>query len=225
MFENRQQAGEKLANALQPYAEGSPIVYALPRGGLPVAAVVADALGAPLDLILVRKIGAPGRQELAIGALVDGAEPTFILHEDIIARLGVKDAYIARAKAEALDEIERRRALYFQDRQPVSANARTGIIVDDGLATGATMEAAVESVRNAGSKAVIVAVPTAPRETVTRLQRKADAVVCLETPAAFVSVGGRYRHFPQLTDENVLRIMKEHGTREKPKESLVRRFG
>ncbi len=224
MFENRQQAGEELAIALQGFADQSPVVYALPRGGLPVAAAVADALHAPLDLILVRKIGAPGRKELAIGAVVDGAHPTLIRHEEMISSLYVDEDYIDKAKKSLLHEIERRRALYFTGHEPISPTSRTAIIVDDGLATGATMEAAIEAVRKATPKAVVVAVPTAPQETIARLQGLADKVVCLETPAIFISVGEQYRHFPQLSDEDVVRIMGARDKRKNGNENLVRKF-
>ncbi len=207
MFKDRREAGKLLAERLLSFAEAKPIVYALPRGGLPVADEVAKSLKAPLDLILVRKLGAPGHQELAIGALVDGAAPTTILHQDIIAELDVPDSYIKSAEATALAEIERRRKLYMKDRPALSPKDRTVIIVDDGLATGATMEAAVAAIRKAGAARIIVAVPVAPRETMGRLKQAADNVIALETPYPFWSVGSWYRSFPQLTDEDVVETL------------------
>ena len=207
MFTDRRHGGRHLAEKLLPFADAEPIVYALPRGGLPVADEAAKRLNAPLDLILVRKIGAPGHQELAIGAVVDGAAPTTILHDDIIAELDVPDAYVKSAEASALKEIERRRKLYMKDRPPLSPKGRTAIIADDGLATGATMEAAVAAMRKAGAARIIVAVPVAPRETLEKLQRAADEVIAIETPFPFCSVGSWYHSFPQLTDEDVIETM------------------
>ena len=207
MFTDRRHAGRQLAEKLLPFADAEPIVYALPRGGLPVADEAAKRLNAPLDLILVRKIGAPGHQELAIGAVVDGAAPTTILHDDIIAELDVPDAYVKSAEASALKEIERRRKLYMKDRPPLSPKGRTAIIADDGLATGATMEAAVAAMRKAGAARIIVAVPVAPRETLEKLQRAADEVIAIETPCPCCSVGSWYHSFPQLTDEDVIETM------------------
>ena len=206
-FETREQAGAILASALQAYADKKPIVYALPRGGLPVAAVVAASLKAPLDLILVQKIGAPGHAELAIGAVVDGAAPTVILHNDSIEELGIGADYINTARVNALREIERRRALYLHDQQPISATGRTAIIIDDGLATGATMEAAATAIRKSGPDQLIIAAPVAPSETLDRLRKIADEVVCIETPTPFWSVGGQYRSFPQLSDNDVIEIL------------------
>ena len=209
MFEDRREAGRALAQALLDYARKNLVIYALPRGGAPVAAEVAQRLMAPLDLILVRKLGAPGQPELAIGAVVDGAAPTLILHDDIIRRLGVSEEYITVAKNEALLEIDRRRKLYRKDRSPISPKDRIVIIVDDGLATGATMEAAIDAVRQAGSKHIIVAVPVAPIDTLARLEKLADEMICLATPKPFWSVGSYYQSFPQLSDENVIACLIE----------------
>jgi putative phosphoribosyl transferase len=207
LFNDRHDAGTMLAEKLLDYAEAKPIVYALPRGGLPVAEAVASRLSAPLDLILVRKLGAPRQPELAIGAIVDGASPAVILHDDLIADLGVTRKYIEEAKNNALAEIERRRKLYMRGATGPAPAGRTVVIVDDGLATGATMEAAVKAMRNAKAKHIVVAVPVAPAETVAALRRIADEVVCLETPSPFWSVGGQYRSFPQLTDADVIETL------------------
>ncbi|WP_375206668.1 phosphoribosyltransferase [Hyphococcus sp.] len=207
MFRDRREAGRQLAEKLLSFAKAEPIVYALPRGGLPVADEVAKRLDAPLDLILVRKLGAPGHEELAIGALVDGAAPTTILHQDVIAELNVPDAYIQSVETDALAEIERRRKLYMKDQPPLPAKDRTAIIVDDGLATGATMEAAVAAMCKAGAAQIIVAVPVAPRDTIEKLEKIADDVIALETPYPFWSVGSWYQSFPQLTDEDVIETL------------------
>ncbi|MEX0644295.1 MAG: phosphoribosyltransferase family protein [Parvularculaceae bacterium] len=207
MFRDREEAGEALAAALKGFERLDPVVYALPRGGVPVAAKVASKLGAPLDLILVRKLGAPSHSELAIGALVDGAAPTTILHDDVIRALRVPSDYIEAAKAAALVETERRRALFSAGRKPLSPKGRNVIIIDDGLATGATMEAAVAAVRKAGAKRVVVAVPVAPAEAAIKFHALADDFVCIETPPTFWAVGAHYRNFPQLEDKDVLDIL------------------
>lgn len=209
MFDNRRHAGEALAKVLQHYADQSPVIYALPRGGLPVAAEVARQLNAPLDLILVRKLGAPRQPELAIGAIVDGAAPTLILHHDIMRQLNVSEDYIEAVKQKALAEIERRRIFYLKDRPPISPKGKTAIIVDDGLATGATMEAAVKAARQKGPRRLIIAAPVAPADTIDHLRTLADEVICLKTPTPFWSVGGHYRNFPQLTDDDVVQCLNE----------------
>ncbi len=209
-FENRDTAGALLAKALRPYVSDKPVVYALPRGGVPVAAAVAKEFNAPLDLILVRKIGAPGHVELAIGAIVDGSSPTIILNRDIIRELGVSGAYINNATEDALREIERRRALYLQNRRFISPEGRTAIIVDDGLATGATMEAAAAAMRKLKPSQLIIAAPVAPIDTLDRLRTIADTVVCLETPSPFWSVGRHYQSFPQLNDADVIEILDSY---------------
>lgn len=216
MFKDRRQGGKALAEKLAAFAAAKPVVYALPRGGLPVAEEVANKLKAPLDLILVRKLGAPGHQELAIGAVVDGAAPTLILHEDVIAELGVRAGYIEKANKAALEEIERRRKLYLKDAPPVSPKGRTVIIVDDGLATGATMEAAAAAMRKAGAETIIAAVPVASREGAEALTRLADRVVCVQTPFPFSSVGAWYESFPQLTDADVGEILARRQSFEAP---------
>ena len=204
MFKDRRQAGKLLADKLALYATANPVVYALPRGGLPVAEEVARRLKAPLDLILVRKLGAPGHEELAMGAIVDGGAPTTILHQDIVSELAVPDRYIEETKTAALREIERRRQLYMKDSPAISPAGRTAIIVDDGLATGATMEAAVVAMRKAKAGRIIVAIPVAPEDAVRNLLKTADNVVALTTPYPFLSVGSWYESFPQLTDQDVI---------------------
>lgn len=207
MFVDRQHAGAALAEALQKYKRSSPIIYALPRGGVAVGAIVADRMSAPLDLILVRKLGAPGYPEFAIGAVVDGPAPAIILHKDTVRQLHVSNDFIAQAKAAALAEIERRRASYLGTRPPISPTGRSAVIVDDGIATGATMEAAVEGMRRAGAREIVVAVPVAPMDAAARFHLLADDFVCLETPPVFQSVGSHYRDFEQLTDADVLRLL------------------
>lgn len=221
MFTNRREAGRALARALLDYANKNPVIYALPRGGAPVAAEIAQRLGARLDLILVRKLGAPRQPELAIGAVVDGASPTLILHEDIIRQLGVSENYVTAAKNEALSELDRRRKLYRKGRPPISPKSKTAIIVDDGLATGATMEAAINALRQAGPKHIIVAVPVAPTDTLARLDNLADEIICLATPTPFWSVGSYYQSFPQLNDDDVIACLKECGSDSVKRENRI----
>lgn len=209
MFDDRRQAGEKLAELLGGYKTQDPVVYALPRGGLPVGAAIAERLNAPLDLVLVRKLGAPGQPELAIGAVADGAAPACALNEGLIRELDVSKAYIDKVKAAGLAEIDRRRTIFFRDHAAISPKGRCAILVDDGLATGATMEAAVKSMRQAEASKVIVAVPVAPADVAAKFERIADAFICVETPYPFYAVGAHYGFFPQLDDTDVLRILAE----------------
>lgn len=209
MFKDRADAGARLAEALEKLNLKNPVVYALPRGGVPVGAAAASRLHAPLDLILVRKLGAPGHPEMAIGAVVDGPSPTVIRHAETLEQLDISDSYVAEQTAAALNEIDRRRALYLKDRKPISPRSRTAVIVDDGLATGATMEAAIKALRFAKPLNIVVAVPTASGEAAGRMLKIADHTVCLEAPTPFWSVGARYDDFHQLTDEDVIRHLDD----------------
>ena len=222
MFENRTKAGAVLATKLQPFAKSNPIVYALPRGGVPVAAPIARALNAPLSLLFVKKIGAPGHAELAVGAIVDGEEPTQILHKEVLRALQVSELYVSAESKAALNEIERRRGLYSGLYARVSPKKRVVIIVDDGLATGASMEVAIKALRQQGAKQIIVAVPVAPSDTINKLRELADDVICLDIPTSFWSVGEHYQEFPQLTDADVMEVLNQHsGNGGEP--SLVRK--
>lgn len=206
-FPDRAAAGRALAAALAARAFKRPVVYALPRGGVPAAVEIAKALDAPLDLLLVRKIGAPGQEELAAGSIVDGERPDLILNEEIIAALGMSRAQIDSVAARELREIERRRALYLPGRAPVSAAGRTAILVDDGVATGASMKAAIAAVRRRTPERIVVAVPVAAPDTAAELASLADDVVCLATPARFGAVGLYYRDFHQLEDDEVIALL------------------
>lgn len=209
MFKDRVDAGARLAEALEKLNLSDPVVYALPRGGVPVGAAAANRLHAPLDLILVRKLGAPGHPEMAVGAVVDGPSPTVILHEETLEQLNISDSYIAEQTSAALNEIDRRRALYLKGRKPISPRNSTAIIVDDGLATGATMEAAIKALRTANPLSIIAAIPTASGEAVSKMLEIADHTVCLEVPTPFWSVGAQYDDFHQLTDEDVIRHLDD----------------
>lgn len=203
MFRDREDAGRRLADRLALEGFPDPVVYALPRGGVPIARAVADRLGAPLDLVLVRKIGAPGEPELALGAVVDGAAPVYVENADIAAGMAPPEGWLAQAKAEAMEEIGRRRDLWLKGRAPISPRGRTALVVDDGIATGATALAAIRSLRARGAGRVVLAAPTASARALQRLRAEADAVVCLETPEPFQAVGQAYEDFAQLTDADV----------------------
>ncbi|MCH4267283.1 MAG: phosphoribosyltransferase [Brevundimonas sp.] len=209
LFRDRADAGRRLAEALAVLDHDRPLIYALPRGGVPVAFEIARRLDAPLDLILVRKIGAPGHPELALAAVVDGDRPHLVINEGVRRATGAEDAFIEQAQARELAEIERRRSLYFGARARPDPRGRTAVIVDDGLATGATALAAVHSLRLKSAARVILAVPVAPPEAVAALRSQVDALVCLETPEDFRSVGEAYADFHQLEDEEVLDLLAD----------------
>jgi len=208
MFVDRKEAGEKLAEAVAEAAPEAPLVLALPRGGLPVAAPVADRLGAPLDLVLVRKIGMPGHSELAAGAIVDGADPVTLFNRDILRSAGLSEADFAEQIEALKAQIEDRRARYLEGRAPEPVKGRTAILVDDGIATGATIRVALKALGDRGAAAVWVAVPVAPDEILPTLREEADRVICLETPRPFWSVGTHFRRFDQVTDDEVVAAMR-----------------
>lgn len=207
-FADRHDAGRRLALRLLPLEGERPVVLALPRGGVPVAFEVAKALRAPLDLVLVRKLGAPFNPELAVGAVVDGETPCCLLNDDVVRALGVTDDYLATERTRQLAEIERRRALYRGERPRPSLAGRTVVLVDDGIATGATMKAAIAATRQARAARVIVATPVAPAETVAELKELADAVVVLMTPDMFAAVGQFYDDFTQVEDDEVVELLR-----------------
>lgn len=203
-FLNRTDAGRRLAAALAGYRGERPVVLALPRGGVPVAAEIARPWGAPLDLLLVRKIGLPGQEELAMGAVVDGGNPIVVRNEEIIKAAAVSEREFRAVAADELAEIERRRRRYLGSRPPVEVAGRTVVVVDDGLATGATMRAALGAVRKRNPAKVVLAVPVAPADTLVEKSAAADDVVCLETPEDFGSIGASYADFRQVSDGEVV---------------------
>lgn len=209
MFTDRREAGRRLAERLSRLKDQDPVVLALPRGGVPVAFEIARALAAPLDLVLVRKLGAPQQEELAVGAIAEGEPAELVLDDRLIRHLHIPQAYLDEAKAAALREIERRRKLYCGDRGTVDIAGRTAIVVDDGIATGATMRAALRSVRRRKAARVVLAVPVAAGPTLRKLRREVDEIVCLETPADFYAVGQFYGAFPQLPDEEVTALLAQ----------------
>jgi putative phosphoribosyl transferase len=206
-FENRSAAGRRLAATLAQYRERAPVVLALPRGGVPVAAKVASALHAPLDLILVRKIGVPSQPELAMGAVADGSTPVTVRNDDIIRYAGVSEAEFNAIRDDELAEIERRRRYYLQGRAPVNVSGRTVIVIDDGIATGATTRTALRALRAQAPKELVLAVPVAAKDTLEELSNEADTIVCLESPAWFDAVGAFYSDFRQVTDAEVIEIL------------------
>lgn len=203
-FADRGDAGRKLAAELLKRGFDAPLVFALPRGGVPVAAAVAEALGAPLDLILVRKIGAPRNSELALAAIVEGDPPERVLNEEVMRYSGADEAYLERETERQIAEMQRRRERYLGNRKRTDARGKTAIVVDDGLATGATMKAALIALRRGGAAIVVVAVPVAPPEQVSALGEIADEVVCLIVDPHFHGVGGAYADFHQLTDKETV---------------------
>jgi predicted phosphoribosyltransferase len=208
MFRDRADAGRRLAKALAGYKDRHPVVLALPRGGVPVAAEVAEALEAPLDLILVRKIGVPTEPELAMGAVVDGVAPVVVRNEEVIELSGTTAAEFDRACAQELAEIERRRQLYIGERARAEVAGQVVIVVDDGIATGATTRAALQAIRVRKPKELVLAVPVAPPDTVMSLRGQVDSLICLETPELFGAIGYFYRDFRQVSDQEVLTILK-----------------
>lgn len=209
MFADRRDAGRKLARALARHAGTGAVVLALPRGGVEVAFEVAQALRAPLDIIVARKLGAPSQPELALGAVVDGEKPEAVFNEDVIKALGVTREELNEAIARELAEIRRRESAYRQGRAPIPLAGRTAIVIDDGIATGASVRAALRGLRRRSVGRLILAVPVAPPETVRSMRREVDELVCLESPDHFQAVGAHYRDFEQTSDETVIELLGE----------------
>jgi putative phosphoribosyl transferase len=206
VFRDRVEAGDVLAGRLTHYAgRADALVLALPRGGVPVGARVARALGAPLDVFVVRKLGVPGHEELAMGAIASGG--VGVRNEEVVRKLRIDDATIQRVAEVEERELARRERSYRGQRPAPDLTGRVVILVDDGLATGSTMRAAVAAARRLGPARVAVAVPTAPASTCEELRREADEVVCATTPRPFRAVGYSYRSFPQTTDEEVRELL------------------
>lgn len=208
-FKNRRSAGKILAERVRELHPADPVVLAMPRGGVPVGLEVAKALHAPLDLVLVRKIGVPYQPELAAAAVVDGGEPEIVVNDDVMQMAGITRDYIDESAKEELAEIERRRHIYLEGRPRVPLDGRTLIIVDDGIATGASIRAAIAALKRKSPQRLILAVPVAPPDTIEMLRTQVDDVVCLETPEPFYAIGMHFDDFHQVPDDEVVRLMNE----------------
>jgi putative phosphoribosyl transferase len=208
IFANRREAGTALAGELKHYrGRGEVVVLALPRGGVPVGYEVARALDAPLDIFVVRKLGAPGHRELAMGAIASGG--VRVLNRDVIGWYGISPAALEATAREELAELERRERLYREHRDPVEVRGKTVLLVDDGLATGSTMKAAVQAIRQRTPARIVVAVPVGAPHTCSELQALADEVVCARTPEDFAAVGQFYADFEQTSDAEVRELLRE----------------
>ena len=208
-FRNRIEAARLLADELVKKEYPDPVVLALPRGGVPIGLEVARRLKAPLDLIMVRKIGVPYQPELAAAAIVNGDQPELVINETIVARAGLDKSEIDRLADVQLAEIKRRRGIYLKDRAPVSVEGRTAIVVDDGIATGATVRASLKAVRRRNPAKLVLAVPVASADTLELLRAEVDDLVCIKTPEPFYAIGAHYLDFSQVPDEEVVRLLNE----------------
>jgi len=207
LFYDRTDAGRRLAKLLKRRIQGPCVVLAIPRGGVVVGYEVAKELGCPLDVVISRKVGAPAQPELAVGAVAE--DGVVFVDEEIAGLVGVSRDYVERRAREELREVRRRAEEYRGGREMPELSGKTVVLVDDGLATGLTMMAAVHMARNKGAEKVVVAVPVSPPETVAKLQRHADEVICLETPSNFYAIGQFYERFDQLTDEETNSILRK----------------
>lgn len=206
IFKNRQEAGRELATRLAKYANREDVlVLGVPRGGIPVAFEVASALHVPLDIFVLRKLGVPGHEELAFGAIGSGG--VRILNADIVDQLGISELDIAAATKEQTKELERREQRYRGNRPPLDVRGRTVILVDDGIATGASLRAAIHAIRKMTPAAIVAAVPVAPRTSCHLIRREVDELVCLDTPEFFFAIGEFYRDFSQVSDEQVVELL------------------
>lgn len=212
-FSDRHAAGAALAGSLAKYRGQHPVVLALPRGGVPVAVEVAKALDAPLDLVFARKLGVPGQSELAMGAVVDGKDPIIVRNDEVISILGIGEPAFEAVCERELAEIARRRLRYLGQREPIDIAGRLTILIDDGIATGATTRAALQSLRKRAPRRLVLATPVAPADTLRDLAGEADEIVCLESYASFGSIGAYYDDFSQLSDEEVIALL---GTMSEP---------
>lgn len=211
LYRNRVDAGRRLAaRLLQTKLPAPVLVLALPRGGVPVAYEVAKALNAPLDVMIVRKIGAPDQPELAVGAVVDGARPEIVANNEVMTSFGLDQAWLDRAAQKQLEEIERRHRLYRRGRKQPPIADHTVIVIDDGIATGASMRAALHAIRRAKPKKLVLAVPVAPVEAVDSFTPEVDELVCLATPEPFWAIGGFYDDFSQTSDDEVIALLEKN---------------
>lgn len=208
IFEDRHHAALELIEALKPLNLKSPIVLALPRGGMALSKPVADFYGVKSDVLLVRKLGAPFNHELALGAVVEGNPPLTTFNRELIRVLKIDKSYLDQETAKQIEEIERRKKLFRNGKSRDSVAGKTVVVVDDGVATGASVRAALQSVRAEKPARLILAVPVAPSDMVQELEHEVDTLICLKTPEDFVAVGQFYRDFRQVTDEEVQKLLR-----------------
>jgi putative phosphoribosyl transferase len=213
-FANREAAGKVLAAAVAAKSLPDPVVLALPRGGVPVAAEVARVLNAPLDLVIVRKIGVPWQPELAAAAVIDGKDAQIVVNEEVCTEANISRSQIDEMAKKELDEIDRRAKLYLKDRPRVPIAGRSAIVVDDGIATGTTIRAVIKALRLKQPKSILLAVPVAPKEAIAALRAETDDIVCLETPKPFWGISLHYSDFHQVPDEEVIRILEAQEPKE-----------
>jgi putative phosphoribosyl transferase len=206
-FRDRVEAGRILAHRLTKYADQRPIVLGLPRGGVPVAFEVAKALKAPLDVYVVRKLGVPGHEELAMGAIASG--DVRVLNKRVIEDLRISEEAIEAETRREQQEVQRRERLYRGDRPPLDVSNRTVVLVDDGIATGSTIKAAIAALKKQKAGRIVVAVPVAPASTIEELKREVDEVICVSTPEFFYAISLWYEEFPQTSDEEVSELLKQ----------------
>jgi len=210
LLANRTDAGRRLADELMHLRDSHPLVLGLPRGGIPVAAEVAEALNAPLEPMFVNKIGAPRQEELALGAIADGPHPQLVLNEEIMSRLPPDSTYIRAQMDQKLEEIRHRRARYLGERSLSDPAGRTVILVDDGIATGSTAKAALAVLRKANLAWLVLSVPVLPAQSLKEFQSLADELVFLSAPICFGSVGEHYQSFRQVSDAQVINLLNRH---------------
>jgi putative phosphoribosyl transferase len=213
-FASREDAGRQLARCLKGMNITDCVVLALPRGGVPVAVEVAKELRAPLDVLLVRKIGVPWQPELAAAAIVDGESPDLVYNESVMAAVGISHVDIGELAKAQLQEIERRRRIYIGDREPAGVQGKTVIVVDDGIATGTTARAALQGLRRRAPKRLVLAVPVGSPDAIADLEGCADQIVCLQAPTSFYAIGEFYRDFHQLSDQEVTDALARPATEE-----------
>ncbi|MCZ6836772.1 MAG: phosphoribosyltransferase family protein [Planctomycetota bacterium] len=210
MFHDRIEAGKKLSGRLMHLRDENPIVFGLARGGVVVAAPVARALDTALDVLVVRKIGDPTQPELALGAVMDGPTPHIALNLDLIASINVDAEFIEAESLRQLQEVRKQNERFRRDRPLAQVEGRTAIVIDDGIATGATVQVAIEGLRQRGPKRIVLAIPVAPPDTVRRFEAMVDEVVCLHSPESFMAVGFFYEIFDQTTDDEVVQLLDQY---------------
>lgn len=211
LFKDRKDAGQKLAEALTQFKSqaNNVVVLALPRGGVPVAEVIAKSLGAPLDLLMVRKIGAPGHEEYGIGAVVEGDPPQLVMNDEAVRMTRPPEGYIQTEMNRQVKEIERQRTTYLGNRKPIPLAGKIVIVVDDGIATGGTARVAMKALRQKNVARAILVSPVAPSDTLEELRAEGHEVLVLQTPPNFSAVGLHYQRFDQTSDDEVIRCLEE----------------